>query len=112
MPTSIGLGVQLARAQLERRGVDPAPLLVQSGLSQAALANRKRIKVRAAIDFLDRTARAVEDDWLGLTVAANFDLRELGLLYYVAASSERFGDALKRLDRYERVAMKRWIYAS
>ena len=26
------------------------------------------------------------------------------MLYYVAASSERFGDALKRLDRYERVA--------
>ena len=26
------------------------------------------------------------------------------MLYYVAASSERLGDALKRLDRYERIA--------
>ena len=56
------------------------------------------------IDFLERVSRALKDDWLGLTLAADFDLREMGMLYYVAASSQRFGDALKRLDRYERVA--------
>ena len=56
------------------------------------------------IDFLERVSRAVEDDWLGLTLATDFDLREIGMLYYVAASSQRFGDALKRLDRYERIA--------
>ena len=56
------------------------------------------------IDFLERVSRAVEDDWLGLTLAADFDLREIGMLYYVAASSQRFGDALKRLERYVRVA--------
>ena len=104
MPTSIGLAVHLAVAHLERRSIDPGPLLASSGLSQAGLASRKRIKVRAAIDFLERVSRAVEDDWLGLTLAADFDLREMGMLYYVAASSQRFGDALKRLDRYERVA--------
>jgi AraC-like DNA-binding protein len=94
----------LARAQLERRGIDPAPLLALSGLSQVTLAGRKRIKVRAAIDFLDRVSRVVEDDWLGLTLAANFDLREIGMLYYVAASSQQFGNALERLDRYVRLA--------
>ena len=104
MPTSIGLAVHLAVAQLERRGIDPAPLLAQSGLSQAAVAKRERIKVKSVIDFLERVSRAVEDDWLGLTLAADFDLREIGMLYYVAASSERFGDALKRLDRYVRIA--------
>ncbi|TDQ35108.1 AraC family transcriptional regulator [Phyllobacterium brassicacearum] len=104
MPTSIGLAVHLALGVLERRGIDPAPLLVQSGLPEAALASRKRIKVRAAIDFLERVSRVVQDDWLGLTLAADFDLRKLGMLYYVAASSERLGDALKRLDRYERIA--------
>ena len=104
MPTSIGLAVHLALGVLERRGIDPAPLIVQSGLSQAALASRKRIKVSAGIDFLERAARVVGDDWLGLTLAVDFDLRELGMLYYVAASSERLGDALKRLDRYERIA--------
>ncbi|MBZ9653827.1 AraC family transcriptional regulator ligand-binding domain-containing protein [Phyllobacterium lublinensis] len=53
---------------------------------------------------MERAGRVVEDDWFGLTLANDFDLRELGLLYYVAASSERLGDALKRLDRYERIA--------
>ena len=104
MPTSIGLAAHLAVAQLERRGIDPAPLLARSGLSQAAVAKRERVKVKSVIDFLERVSRAVGDDWLGLTMAADFDLREIGMLYYVAASSERFGDALKRLDRYERVA--------
>ena len=65
---------------------------------------RKRIKVESVIDFLGRVSRAVEDDWLGLTLASDFDLREIGMLYYVAASSERFGDALKRLERYVRLA--------
>ena len=104
MPTSIGLAAHLAVAHLERRGIDPAPLLAQSGLSQAAVAKRQRVKVKSGIDFLERVSRAVGDDWLGLTLAADFDLREIGMLYYVAASSERLGDALKRLDRYERVA--------
>ena len=39
MPTSMGLAVHLALGVLERRGIDPAPLIVQSGLSQAALAS-------------------------------------------------------------------------
>ena len=104
MPTSIGLAAHLAVAHLERHGIDPAPLLAPSGLSQAAVARRERIKVKSVIDFLERVSRAVEDDWLGVTLAADFDLREIGMLYYVAASSQRFGDALKRLDRYVRIA--------
>lgn len=104
MPTSIGLAAHLAVAHLERCGIDPAPLLRLSGLSQAAVAKRDRVKVKSVIDFLDRVSRAVGDDWLGPTLAADFDLREIGMLYYVAASSERFGDALKRLERYVRIA--------
>nr|WP_255628046.1 AraC family transcriptional regulator [Phyllobacterium sp. KW56] len=94
----------MALGVLERRDIDPAPLLVRSGLSLAAVDSHKRIKVIAAIDFLERVARVLDNDCLGLTLAADFDLRELGMLYYVAASSERLGDALKRLDRYERIA--------
>ena len=105
MPTSIGLAVHLAVAQLERRGIDPAPLLAQSGLSQAAVASHKRIKVRAAIDFLERVSRALKDDWIGLTLAADFDLRRNGhaLLRGCVHRSDS-ANALKRLDRYERVA--------
>ena len=46
VPTSIGLAAHLAVAHLERRGIDPAPLLALSGLSQAAVASHKRLKVK------------------------------------------------------------------
>jgi AraC-like DNA-binding protein len=104
VPTGIGLATRLAVALLERRGVDPAPLLAGSGLSAAAINGKKRINVLSPIDFLDQVARAAKDDWLGLTLAADFDLREIGLLYYVAASSRRLGDALRRIERYAQVA--------
>ena len=87
-----------------RNGIDPAPILALSGISGGALASGQRIKVKSVIDFLERVSHALKDDWLGLTLGADFDLREIGLLYYVAASSQRFDEALKRLDRYERVA--------
>ena len=42
----------------------------------------------------------MQDDCLGFTLARDFDPRELGLLYYVMASSQTLGDALKRVARY------------
>lgn len=102
----MGLAVQLAIARLERHGIDPAHLLASSRLLQAAVARRERLKVRSVIDFLDRASGAVEDDWLGVTLAADFDLREIGMVYYVASSSKRFGDALKRLERYVRIVQE------
>jgi hypothetical protein len=76
VPTSIGLAAHLAVAHLERQGMDPGTLLASSGLSRAAVAKRERVKVKTVIDFLERVSRAVGDDWLGLTLAADFDLRE------------------------------------
>ncbi|MDQ6436364.1 AraC family transcriptional regulator ligand-binding domain-containing protein [Mesorhizobium sp. LHD-90] len=102
-PTAMGLASRLAVAHLERRGINPGPLLRQAGLSPTALADRNRIPVISQMDFLVLVSRAVADDWIGLTLAADFDLREMGMLYYVAASSHRFGDALQRLERYARL---------
>ena len=39
-------------------------------------------------------------DILGFHLARNFDLREIGLVYYVIASSERLADALLNGKRY------------
>ena len=50
--------------------------------------------------LLDEAAIALQDDCLGFTLARDFDLREIGLLYYVMASSQTLGDALKRVARY------------
>jgi len=102
-PTGIGLASRLAVALLERRGIDPGSLLKQAGLSETALSDRTRIPVIAQIKFLQLVADALADDWIGLTLAADFDLREMGALYYVAASSQLFGDAVQRLERYARL---------
>ena len=104
VPTAMGLSTRLAVAQLERRGMDPSPLLARSGLSHDAVAGRKRVSVLSQIDFLNAVSQATRDEWIGLTLAADFDLRQLGMLYYVAASSHRLDDAIRRLERYARVA--------
>ena len=103
VPTASGLAARLAVAELRRRGIDPGPLLARARLSPVALDHSGRVHVRSQIEFLELASRAVGDDFLGLTLAAQFDLRELGMLYYVAASSHCLGDALRRLERYVRV---------
>lgn len=102
-PTALGLATRLAVAHLESRGIDAGPLLSRSGLSRAVLTERKRIRVASQIKFLELVSHAVKDEWLGLTLASDFDLREMGMLYYVANSSHQLGDALRRLARYARL---------
>jgi AraC-like DNA-binding protein len=46
----------------------------------------------------------MQDDLFGFHLACDFDLREIGLLYYVLASSEKLGESLHRVARYSRIA--------
>jgi len=62
-----------------------------------------RISVLNQIAFLEAAAEMLNDDFLGLNLAEEFDCRDLGLLYYVMASSETLGEALKRASRYSRI---------
>jgi hypothetical protein len=48
----------------------------------------RRLSVRTQITLLNEAANALKDDCLGFTLARGFDLREIGLLYYVMASSQ------------------------
>jgi AraC-like DNA-binding protein len=100
IPTAAGLAARLAAAELERRNMDPSRLLARSGLSALALDRRDRISVVSQIEFLELASREVGDDLFGFGLAEKVDLRELSMLYYVAASSNRLGDALRRLERY------------
>jgi AraC-like DNA-binding protein len=59
--------------------------------------------VRSQIKFLDEAAIALKDDCLGFTLARDHDPRQIGLLYYVMASSQTLGDGLKRVARYSRI---------
>jgi AraC-like DNA-binding protein len=103
VPMAAGVAARLAVAELERRDIDPAPLLARSKLPAASLADRKRVSVSAQIRFLELASQATGDDWLGLDLAQQVDLRELGMLYYVASSSRSLGEALRRLERYARL---------
>ena len=60
-----------------------------------------RLRVRDQIAFLNLAARALKDEFLGFQPGVlHAELRELGLLYYVVASSENLSDALTRASRY------------
>src|SRR5262249_16830803 len=63
----------------------------------------ERLSVRSQVALLDEAAIALKEDRLGFTLAREFDPRELGLLYYVMASSQTLGDALKRVARYSNI---------
>jgi AraC-like DNA-binding protein len=101
IPTAQGGLSRLAIARLKSAGVPVEPLLRRAGLTPEAIADpEERLSVRSQIALLDEAARAVKDNCLGFTLARDFDLREIGLLYYVMASSQTLGDALKRVARY------------
>src|SRR5262249_17520356 len=95
---------RLAIARLKSAGVEVTPLLKRAGLTPEGIADpEKRLSVRSQIALLDEAAIALKDDCLGFTLARDFDPRELGLLYYVMASSQTLGDALKRVARYSKI---------
>ena len=81
-----------------------APLLKRVGLTPELIAEpEERLSVRSQITLLDQAAIALKDDCIGFTLARDFDLRKIGLLYYVMASSQTLGDALKRAARYSKI---------
>jgi AraC-like DNA-binding protein len=104
IPMAQGGLSRLAIARLKSVGVPVVPLLKRVGLTPEVIAEpEERLSVRRQIMLLDEAAHALKDDCLGFTLARDFDLREIGLLYYVMASSQTLGDALKRLARYSKV---------
>src|SRR5215471_990955 len=95
---------RLAIARLKSAGVQVAPLLRRAGLTPEVIADpEERLSVRSQITLLDEAAIALKDDCLGFTLAHDFDPREIGLLYYVMASSQTLGDGLKRVARYSQI---------
>jgi AraC-like DNA-binding protein len=63
-----------------------------------------RLPVQSQIRFLDLAADALRDEFFGFRLAKDSDLREMGLIYYVMASSETLRDALQRAERYSGIA--------
>ena len=102
---------RLAIARLRTAGVPVAPLLKRVGLTPELIAEpQERLSVRSQIALLNEAATALKDDRLGFTLARDHAPREIGLLYYVMASSRTLGEALKRLARYSRVTNEALVF--
>src|SRR5262249_16157748 len=95
---------RLAISRLQSAGVPLVPLLKPFGLPPEVIADpEERLSVPSQVALLDEAAIALKDNRLGFTLARDFEPRELGLLYYVMASSQTLGHALKRVARYSQI---------
>ena len=104
LPNTAGGMTRLAYARAKAAGIALDPLLKQAGLAHHQIKDpRSAIKVRDQVNFLNIAAVALEDDLLGFHLAQTVDLRQLGPLYYVLASSETLIDALQRAARYSSI---------
>jgi AraC-like DNA-binding protein len=111
IPMAQGRLSRLTVARLESADLPVAPLLRRVGLTPELIAQpEERLSVQSQIRLLDEAAIALEDDCLGFTLARDFDPREIGLLYYVMASSQTLGEALKRLARYSKVTNEALVF--
>ena len=111
IPTAQGGLSRLAIARLKGARMPVAPLLVRVGLTPELIADPdERLSVRSQVRLLEEAAIALKDDCIGFTLAREFDLREIGLIYYVMASSQTLGEGLKRLARYSRVTNEALVF--
>ena len=104
-PETGGLATRLAAQRLKRAGISLDPLLRGARLTAAQIEKPDApISVESQIAFLDLAAKALNDAFLGFRLAQDFDLRQIGLLYYAMASSGTLGEALERAQRYSSLA--------
>jgi AraC-like DNA-binding protein len=104
-PMAMGGIARLAFARAEEDGADVDSLLRHSKLSCKQISDpQARLEVRKQIKFVELVAEAVGDDLIGFHLSQDYDLRRMGFLYYVTASSDRLDEALQRCARYSSVA--------
>ena len=102
IPTVAGLLTRLAYERLQKAGIELEPLLRTAGLTRQQVEDvDARLSAPSQIRFVNLAASALHDEYLGFHLGQQLDdLRKLGLLYYVAASSGTLGEALRRVARY------------
>lgn len=103
-PTALAVAARLAYARSKSAGVRLEPLLKTAHISRREIENPDlRLKVNSQIQFLNAVAAALKDDFVGFHLAQLVDLREMGLFYYVLASSDVLIEALRRAARYSSI---------
>ena len=110
IPTAAGTATRLAYERAQAAGIELEPLLKEAGLTRQEVEDvDARLRAQSQIRFLNLAASALHDKYLGFHVGQVAELRKFGLLYYVAASSDTLGEALRRLVQY--VSMTNESYA-
>ena len=103
-PDALGVAARLAAGRLREAGIVLEPLLRSAGLSVSQIDRKDmRLSVASQIRFLELAANALKDPLLGFRLARDGEPRQVGLLHYVAVSSETLGDALERVQRYSSI---------
>jgi AraC-like DNA-binding protein len=103
-PDTLGVAARLAAGRLREAGIVLEPLLRSAGLSVSQIDRKDmRLSVPGQIRFLELAANALKDPLLGFRLARDGELRQVGLIHYVAVSSETLGDALERVQRYSSI---------
>ena len=101
IPSATGGIARLACARLRELGKDPTAILTKvRARPEQVYDDAIRLEVPKQIKILELVSEELQDGLLGFHLARSFDLREVGLVYYVIASSERFADALVNAKRY------------
>ena len=104
IPSATGGIARLACARLDEMGKDATVILSKAGLTaEEACDPVIRLEVPTQIKLLELAAEELQDELLGFHLARSFDLRKIGLVYYVMASSEQLADALRNAERYSQI---------
>jgi AraC-like DNA-binding protein len=98
-----GIAARETLSYLDRRGIDATPALFGAEISRDQLSRDDiGLSVAAQYRFLELAAAEANDQLLGLHVAAEMDIRAIGILFYLTGSSRTVSEALKNLARYSR----------
>jgi AraC-like DNA-binding protein len=96
-----GIAAREVLHHLDRNGVDAEPLLADAELSRSQVTQElDGISFVSQQRFLELAAVKTNDSLIGLHTAAEMDLRDAGILFYLAASSPTVAEALDHLVRY------------
>jgi len=100
-----GVAARETLSYLDRRRIDAEPALFGAGLSRRQLSQENiGLPVACQYRFLELAATDADDQLLGLHVAAEMDLRSIGILFYLAGSARTVSEALENLARYSKTA--------
>ena len=105
IPSATGGIARLACARLRESGKDADAVIAKAGAKAVQVNDDTvRLEVTKQIKILELVAEELQDPLLGFHLARNFDLREIGLVYYVITSSDDLTDALLNGKRYCAIA--------